>query len=187
MILKGIIEENKHDIYAYGFEILIAYLFYILYFSIISIITRTFFTSLSFLVGFVVLRNFAGGYHAATYKMCHILFALNHLIYIFAQHYIPTYMYISVFITTVLISVISIWLLAPVDHENRPFSDSEFARFRKRSRSYTFGIISVTVVIILIPKSYDLGFGYLFGTLSATISLIIAKIKKYFNNMKLSE
>lgn len=187
LISKGIIEENKHDIYAYGFEILVAYLFYILYFSLISIITCTAFTSLSFLLGFVVLRNFAGGYHAATYKMCHILFALNHVIYIFVQYYIPTDMYIPVFVTIVLISVLSIWLLAPVDHENRPFSDSEFVRFRKRSRAYTFAIIFATVVILLIPKLYDLGFGYLFGTLSATISLIIAKMKKYFNNLKLSE
>ena len=174
------IEENdsdKKEICEYGLEILIAYIFYFLFFIVLSVITSTFLESIAFLMGFMILRNFAGGFHANTYLKCHLMFGINHILFIALVYFVPTDLYIAINISVSIISVVLVLILAPIDHKNRRFTKGEYKHFR------TASVICVCPVILLGPLSVAWGFCrvwsfyFLIGFASATCSLIAGKIQ----------
>lgn len=178
LINKKIVCEDKIDIYAYGFEIMISYFCYFAIAIIISIVTCTFFESLFFLAGFVLIRKSAGGYHASTYLKCHILFSLNHIVFIVLHNYFLINIYYFMVLFTPLITLISILCFAPIDHENKPFTPNEYLKFKRKSRISSIIVLCVAMIFGFIPQIKSLLFGFLFGVLSAIVSLIVAHIIK---------
>lgn len=174
LISKGIIDTEKKEIYAYGFEILISYICYFIIEFLIAIVTKTVITSILFFSGFILIRRSAGGYHASTYIKCHILFALNHILFIGINAVLPKWIYLPFLIITPIISMLAIFSFAPVDHENRDFNDNEYKCFKKRSRMCSVIIFLITLVCVFFEITWPYIFSALFGVLSATISLIVA-------------
>lgn len=84
---------------------------------------------------FVTLRYFCGGYHAKSYGRCFFLFTVTCIGYVF----LLKAMTLQIEDTRVLLASamvilgVCICAKAPIEHENRPFTDSESRRFRKRS------------------------------------------------------
>lgn len=179
-IQKGIITEEKRAVYRYGFEVLFSTIVYTIIFIVITAISDSIFPSLFFWLGFFIVRKLCGGYHAKTYLKCHLLFALNHLAFVALLKYLsivknPIFMSIGL-----LFCSIAIFIFAPVDHPNKPFKGNEYNKFRIKSRLYCIVVFSVAVIAFTnwIPYNTVL-FGYMFGTVSATISLLSAKIQKH--------
>ena len=174
-VKKKIILEDAAEAYAYGFEILLSIIVYESIFFLISIFTNTFIPSLGFWISFFFIRKFCGGFHASTYFKCHLMFLANHVLFIFLCKYLFSlidHKWISVLLC---FCALTVFLIAPVDHPNKPFLENEYSKFKKRSRTYGMLIIIFAVFNIFFSTK-DFGWGYGFGTLSATISLIFAKI-----------
>jgi accessory gene regulator B len=74
---KNIIEQNKLDIYTYGFELMISNIISIVVALLIGIIFSEFINVIIFMITFMILRKFSGGYHADTYFKCNAIFAFN--------------------------------------------------------------------------------------------------------------
>lgn len=176
-IAKKIIDESKKSIYAYGFEVIISGLVYFTIFIVCSIISSSLTESIFFWLGLFALRRVAGGFHAATYKLCHIIFEANHILFILILNFIPNVYYKHITISILLFTIICVLIWAPVDHKNKPFIKTEHKRFKTYSRIYCVIILIIGVLhsVNLIPFN-KLLFSFSIGTLSATISLLIAKI-----------
>lgn len=176
-VKKSIISESKQDVYSYGFEILISNLVYTLIFIITAIITDTLLESAFFWFGFYILRTICGGYHAKSYLMCHILFFFNHVLFIFFLKFLSGEVLL---LPQILITVSSfiVLIIGPVAHPNKPFIKGEKKRFRKISFCYAILLIVIFSIFVLFfnISTCDLVSSYAFGTFSATISLISAKI-----------
>lgn len=69
MIKNNVISKDTEEIefYRYGIEITLSSLINITLISIIGIVTDYTFESMMFLVVFIIMRSFTGGYHANTY------------------------------------------------------------------------------------------------------------------------
>lgn len=183
---KKIISRDKRDICQYGFEMLISTIAYMLIFFFTSIITDTFFESLMFWLGLFVIRKTAGGHHAKSYSSCHLLFAFNHVLFIAATKVLPQ---ASVFVSICLLlsfAITTVAICAPVDHKNKPFIKNEYIRYKMLSRVYCVILLAILVSIITIHitnRSTETGdilyFSFSFGTASATVSLLSAKIIRY--------
>ncbi len=174
-VKKKVVSEDEVEAYAYGFEILLSIIVYESIFVLISIFTNTFIPSLGFWISFFFIRTFCGGFHASTYFKCHLMFLANHVLFIFLYKHLfllIDHKWVSVFL---FFSALTVFLIAPVDHPNKPFLENEYSKFKKRSRTYGVLIIILAVFNIFFSTK-DFGWGYGFGTLSATISLIFAKI-----------
>jgi len=76
------LEQQKKAIYTYGVEITISTMISLLSVFLISVVTQNMFCYCSFLVCFVFVRLFVGGYHATTYFRC---FVLTNAIYLLIQ------------------------------------------------------------------------------------------------------
>lgn len=177
------VDKNNFEIYSYGFELLISYLSYLLILVIIAIVTKTVLETLMFSIGFIILRKFAGGYHASTYIYCHILFALNQILFISFIKLIPISMYEIFIYLFIGISVLLVFLLAPVDHPNRRFNENEYKYFKKYSRLYICIILLASLVIIQFPIIHKFLLSYLFGIFSASCSVAVGAVqaKKLLN------
>ena len=176
-VSKKTIDETKKAIYQYGFEILISSLFYTLIFLAIAFLTDSFFESIIFWLGLFMIRKTAGGHHASSYKSCHILFALNHVIFVLILKFFSSeyYSYLSSYM--LIFCLISVFLFAPVDHKNKPFIKNEYKRYKLFSKLYC--IVLLFFVILCFTTSFKSNiyiFSYTIGTFSATVSLLSAKI-----------
>lgn len=171
------IDNDKFEIYSYSFEILISYSVYFVVFLLISLLTKTFFHSLCFLIGFCILRHFAGGYHTSTYLRCHLLFAFTHFVFILLFKIVSNQWYLISCFVLLLYIVLSVFIFAPVDNVNKSFTEKEFTRFRFQSRLYAgmTSIILITASILFqIVRPYI--WSFVVGTSFAATSLLVAKM-----------
>lgn len=184
-INKDIILEQKKAIYYYGFELLISSIIYFLIFLLISLVTKSLIASFFFWLGLFLIRKTAGGHHSNSYKKCHLLFAANHTFFVILLKTIPTPYYFYVNTSILILSILSILIFAPVDHKNKPFIKTEYKRFKLFSKIYCIILLLIgvfSIINIIPPSSYF--FGFSFGSLSATISLLFAKIIRFKERKK---
>lgn len=182
-----VIDNDKFDIYAYSFEILISYFVFFLVFLLISLLTRTFFESLCYLIGFCILRHFAGGYHTATYLRCHLLFSFTHLLFIIICKTMSSEWHHIIFFSLILYVLSSVFVFAPVDNANKPFTKREFSRYRFKSRLYAVAISIILIVgfmLLNVLRPYALY--YIIGSSFAATSLWVAKTIAKYSNRKAS-
>lgn len=188
-IIKKIISEDKATIYKYGFEILISSIVYIGILLVVSILSSTFIQSILFFVSFFIARSVCGGFHANTYFKCHLLFSINHILVILLLYILKNSYYALVPICIFFLCSVIIFIFAPVDHKNKRFIKTEFQRFRRRSVIYSLFLLVFAIVMLFVDSTgnnnYILSFS--FGTLSATISLLCAKLINIIERKKENE
>ena len=73
LVSRGVIAEADASIYAYGFEAMFSTVFTFGSIIVLSVCVGNFFETLLFFTAFMVLRIYAGGYHAATRVRCYLI------------------------------------------------------------------------------------------------------------------
>lgn len=170
----AIIEENV-DIYIYGFEIIVSSSINILIAMGIGLAFSQFFESIVFLVAFVNLRKYCGGYHAKTYLKCNIIFTIN-IIVVMIILKLLIFLPFSMHIITNVLFILTFSLFAPIKNEYKPIS-------KKSEKKYK--VIAVLLGVFFFSAStvlYFINFYYCVvidtAMLSVAISMIIEKQKK---------
>lgn len=77
LLRNDIIESEKLDIYIYGFEVMISSISGFAIALILGIAFSQLLECILFLIIFVSMRSFCGGYHADTYLKCNCIFAVT--------------------------------------------------------------------------------------------------------------
>lgn len=178
-IKTGIIESSQRDVYQYGFEILLSHIAYIIVFFTLAILTQTFVCSLLFGIAFFVTRSIAGGYHATTYSVCHLLSLLNQVLFVFLIAFLPREYHPVASVVAILMSSGLLLILAPIDHPNKPFIKTERKRFRRMCCVYAYVIPVIVTALALFAtqlSTYILSFSL--GIFSAAFALLSAKIQQ---------
>jgi accessory gene regulator B len=70
LLSEGAIEEEYIDVYIYGLELVLSFIFSIIVILLAGILLNALYIALIFLTVFIALRRFTGGYHAPTYLRC---------------------------------------------------------------------------------------------------------------------
>lgn len=146
------IDSDKYDyeVYVYGFEILIASILNSVAILLIGLLFNRFMHSIVFLACYCPLRQFAGGYHADTYKRCFFTFIVIFLLTIFLSNGLG---HIELKPLIILFSILnwgSICLLSPVEHVNNPLMDTERIKYKKNARL----IATIILLFISISNKY---------------------------------
>lgn len=175
LIRHRVIEKNQKDIYYYGFELMISTSF-----AIISILLMSFFLqkseiSIVFLLCFISIRLFSGGFHADTYGKC---FLLTNSLFLICCILVSAYGLLSqkCWMVLLLISAIYIWRNAPVEHVQNPLNPDKI----KKNKRNTHKVI--VVVFICIMLAYLLGFET--GYKAAIISIAMAAFLMFLSKMR---
>lgn len=175
-ISKNIISNEQSDIYIYGFEILYSTLFSMSGIMLLAIIFASWTNGIIFLLYFMPIRIFAGGYHASTYGKCFVLTNAVFLITIvFANILFLTNNAIRFII--LLASLRYIVKYAPIENINAPLSTHKRAMNMLYARRCLF-IECVSMIIW-----FGLGFNKFILLIIAT-TVMVSLMMKLANHNK---
>ena len=184
---SGVISEEdqyERECIQYGLEITLSSLLgYILVF-IISFIMNCIPEGMIFLLVFVFLRQFSGGYHADTYLRCNLTFSLSYLAVILLSQYTAKIL-ISHKELCILIFGLELILLsitAPVENRNKPIESVRRFYLYKLISCLLF--LSFAVCGSLTAKAYPRISALIFYTLTLVCVLSVwgmIKERRYRN------
>lgn len=184
LLSKHVIKEEDRPIYEYSLEVLYSDLVYGAVAVMTALIFKAGLETLVFLLGFLPLRKVAGGYHASTYRRCHFLFWLNQLAMIGCYYLVPEQAYRLTAWLLIALSCVCVFLLAPVESENKPLEEKEKKRFYLLSRALLVAVVIAAAVL----DSLHIGFKYIliysFGVVSVALSLLAETTKNHFKKRR---
>lgn len=177
LITSGAGNEENREAYVYGIEIMVEKI--ITYTALISIATylNILIPSSLFVMFFVLLRGYTGGYHANTYIGCLVGTITMYLTCTLIVAPVMIYGEMPL-IFGLAITVVLILLLSPINHPNLDMDSSELIICKKRARIVLF----LETVFILVGSIYGIDKEYIvfpfLGMVMCAFLVVIAKILK---------
>ncbi|WP_097005805.1 accessory gene regulator ArgB-like protein [Lacrimispora amygdalina] len=133
-IKKNLLKDNQRSLYLYAYEVLLNQIINIVVAVVIAVILRAPMPVLVFLVSYIPLRSYCGGYHAKTNGVCTVVSAILIIITCLLEMYIVGTAALYLPIAGFLISGILIFIFAPVPDKNKLLDEEETRRYRLKSR-----------------------------------------------------
>lgn len=175
-IKTGSIDIADSNVYRYGYILLFEVIINICIAFAISFTFRTIKEMFFFLIFFMMLRSFCGGYHADKIWHCVVI---SNIVMIFAIHIskfaakysIPIILYIVIEMCFSLI----IYYNSPVDNKNKRLSNAEKTIYKK----YIFMIIIIENIfgfVLMVLEKYKYAYIILCIFLIQFISILVQKI-----------
>ncbi|MCU9807309.1 accessory gene regulator B family protein [Paraclostridium sp. AKS46] len=155
LIYNESINSDEYELYKYGFETLIAFIINISIVLIISCIVGKFKYTLLFLCCYCPIRQYTGGYHAENYKKCLGVFIMIYLINTIMLECIKVLKLNDIVLLMEFISFIGIWILAPIEHRDKPLTHKEISYYKKVSRVLTGIILVFTFIGMNFKLTYE--------------------------------
>ncbi len=173
-----VINTDDYDIYKYGIENLLALIITVISILLISVISKKFVCTIFYLIGFLGTRSICGGYHAKHHYSCFIGTFSIYLIFLLLYFIFIKSSYLAIFTTAIsLISSITIFTFAPIEHKNNPMTD--YRKKKNRIMSIVLSVLTLMVLIISLINfkicPYILPFNI--GIFLAAITILAAKIE----------
>lgn len=174
-----IITSEYFDVYVYGMELLLSFLFSTIIILSIGLLTGNLISTVEYLIIFIILRNFTGGYHAPTYLKCKVVSILTYTITMLAA--INIAVSIRWYIILGITGCLTIYILAPIENPNKPLTVNECKKhkltslllfilflfaglfmniYNKESDIIFFTLISVIILMIITPHRMKGGSGH---------------------------
>jgi len=138
---NGIIEVNNQELYRYGIQQGLTMFLNLATMLLIGIISGMLWQSITFHIIYIPLRNYAGGYHAKTPLRCYFCSIAIMLAILSVMKWAPMPNRICVVI--MLLSLLCIYVLAPVADKNKPLDEVEQYVYQQRAR-----LIAVSEIIV---------------------------------------
>ena len=176
----NIIEVSDSELYEYGFWQGGVLFFNFLTVALLGILFNMLLESIIFLIFYGVLRTIAGGYHARTQHACYILSILLMVVVLIMLKTFPWNTIICCILTILSISVI--FILAPVQDENKLLDETEKKIFKKLSRviSLLYGFI---IFLLFLLNKNELAYCVVISLFTISIMLIIGEIRNELNGI----
>ena len=137
---------DKIEIYQYGFFVLYSNILFLLLTMLLGATFGVFLQGIIFYAAFFSVRQYAGGYHAATETRCEIMSTLSILACIVVIRLSKTHDFQLTLLVVSAVSAVCIAVLCPLDTPEKPLSEKEFKYFRKIS-CLILSAISIVVII----------------------------------------
>lgn len=132
-IRKGYLEDRDRAVYQYGYELLINQSINILVAVFISILFHSFDIIFIFLLSYIPLRSFCGGYHAGTNLMCTVISGVILCCVFHGVNYIMESPILYGYPVMFIFSGCFVGCFAPVADKNKPLDEEETIRYHKCS------------------------------------------------------
>lgn len=173
---KTILEEES-NIYRYGYFLMFEVIINIILSIVIGAIFKDIKTVVVFLLVYIPLRTYSGGWHANKLWKCTIISNLIVVGVEFFANYLTRYIIVTHIISMVPICMILIFAISPVDMESKPLSEDEKKVYRKKvSKIMVIHIFILAVFVLLKSKKSIIVFEYTY--LLQVLMLIIEKIRR---------
>lgn len=146
-VKNSVIPAEDAPIYSYGLELLLSTVINIIVMICISLIVGKPLIMVPYILAFIPLRIFSGGYHSKTHVNC-IIF--NATLYIVAINSIYIVLLHNVTIICTFLNFISLFLViafSPVAAKNKPLTHYEVIQYRKYSIYISIFIMVISLIL----------------------------------------
>lgn len=181
LIKCEIVSLDRRSVYVYGLELLISDIVGISCIVLISALYRQNGMWFPYLLGFIPLRIFGGGYHAKSHFTCIVSFSLMFLLLLQLKDSWLSSPYIELFISSFVLCVVLFF--SPVEATNKPLSKDQ--RRRNREKCICIAVMNcffACVSFIVVEGRFTHALMYFVGSFSAGISIIFALLTKKRQN-----
>lgn len=159
---------EEKQVYYYGTEITISSVLNILIVFVISIVLDDIAEGFLFLLVFISIRQFTGGYHADSYLKCNMIFAACYLVVLTLYHFLPNQHLSWIQIVLLLAETIFLFWFCPIANKSKPIHSNQ-----QRLKCKWIGIVLFLLCSII--SSVLMLYGFQWGTLILiTLQVIIA-------------
>lgn len=167
----------EYDILEYGIKVLFKYLLVIIVTSIFSFINHTIIETVVFLISFLFLRKYAGGFHFKSNLLC-IIASIVVTTLIPYVSVLMDFNFILQFFSCV-ISLLIVSLLSPQDCENKRISTKDKKKYKQKSLVVLFVEMIFCLSISIINS--NICSAVILSIILNAISLISAAISNNLN------
>ncbi len=177
LVNSKIIKAEDIEIYIYGINQILISILNIASALIIGLFFGVFLEVAVFMVAYIPLRTFAGGYHAKTPLRCYILSVIMLTVVSLGLKYLSLTEW--VYYAVDVLAIIMICIFSPVEDKNKPLNAIEHKVYKRRTILIT--AIEFTFVLLLKLMMLDglsISIAYSFAVLS--LMLIAGKAKNRF-------
>lgn len=178
LINNGAINEEDYELYEYAIYSLFFLWSPMIMAIIFGMILKITIKAIIFIIPFMLIRKYSGGYHAKNISVCLVSSCILMIMFLIILKYIKVSIVLDV---TTCFSALIIAIFSPVDSANRRLEDTEVKRFSKISIIITFFVLLVYWLIQLTTwRDYSACFGL---SLILTAILMIPCIDKKARKM----
>lgn len=172
MVDKNVISADDAEIYSYGLQIMFEKVLGITSMLLISLLSEKLFEGIVFVIVYSALRQYAGGYHAKNFISCYLISCMSMLIFTQTVK-VLTLQTLSPIL--VVLSAPIIFLLSPVEVEDKPLDDDEKSRYGKLARIMVSVEICVFVILYAV-KLRQFAFSIAFSMVMLSVFLVIQSV-----------
>lgn len=174
LVAKKIIRDEEYEIYQFGLEQLLTAAVAIVSAIIIGMLFGKGLQCIVFLLTFMIIRSYAGGYHASTRLRCYFLTMFTILTALLVIKYIECEMF--VFWELLVASSVIILMLSPVDTDARKLDAIECIYYRKKAMLIWFVEI-VMVALCTVIHLEEISKCIILALATLSIAQIFEKLK----------
>lgn len=181
-VARILCEDEKHtdnyELYEYAIYIILSSAFHMATVIVLGLVFNLLTESLVFYLSFIVIRKFAGGYHAKTPVRCYLSSFASNIIILCLVKWLSSIntLFIFIFIIFELLCVVLILLISPLDTENNPLTGQEKKMYRMLTSIITILIFIISSLCFF--KGYrNIGSSMICGVVMSALVLLMRKIQ----------
>jgi accessory gene regulator B len=174
---NNIIKQEDAEVYEYSLEILFSTILNFAAVVVIAVLTRKVLPTVIYLLGFIPVRLIAGGYHADTHFRCFLVLMGTYSCFLAIIMFTPVLAVPALTLAVIIISVLMIFVLAPVADKNKPVSAEDIKSFRLKSRIAVLVYAAAALALLFLASVNTLAFSLSLGVFSVAMSLLATRIK----------
>jgi accessory gene regulator B len=171
MIKRGVVEVADRETYLFGVQQGLFIALNIATTIAVGLILGTLWQLAVFTVAYMILRSYAGGYHASTPIRCYLISTLIMVVVSFLIRYVTLHTF--AYVGLIMLSGIIIFALSPVGDKNKPLDSLEEKVYRKRA--VIICAIEVLTAMVMLYFRYDT---VVWTLVAVSMMMLIAKVKK---------
>ena len=159
-------------VYQYGCELLVSTILGFTIVIAISLIANKIIVGMIFLVMFVNLRSYTGGYHANSYMKCNLTLTSIYIILMLIVLYLNLYLVLAILCLLTPLSIIVIFQYSPISNGKKIIEPSARIGHNKKAKRLT--IIYTIIAFLLCFVSLELSIAALYVLFVVSIMMLFA-------------
>lgn len=176
-------ESNEmRELYEYAIYVFLSGLFHLISVIVLGLCFGMVLEGLVFYCSFILIRKFAGGYHAKTPTRCYIFSVITSVVALYLIKLIgyTNSVYYYIFAIIEILCIVFIMIASPLDNENKPLNAKE----KKIFKILSVVISSLLFVISLLLKwvGFDiLSVAVSFGIIMCAVVIFLRRFQIFYH------
>lgn len=180
MLIEHISEEERSEFVKYGMERGKTILMSIMVVLMLGYIFGILWQSIIFYISFSSLRRYAGGFHAESQGKCYVISLVTLIISLFCMKLANWSIGVNIFVQAICLALI--FILAPVENQNRKLDDIEKKQYENKTRINAIVIFFICCFLYW-EKNFYLSVPIVMAYIVVTFSLVAGHIKNAKENV----